>query len=172
MCDANEQLVIGQKAAQMGYSEVGLNRTFKAIDIDGQSVLYVLPNTKPDASVFSSSRFDVALELSPHVRDLFSSVQNVDHKRAGSASLYIRGSRSRAQLKSLPVGGLVFDEVDEMVQKNIILALERTSGQLEEDIWVFGDVVTAGDFDGDGVEDIAFGDYFTYGILRGGRVRP
>ena len=137
MCDCTHQLTIGQKAAQMGYSEVGLNRTFKVIDMDGQSVLYVLPNTKPDASVFSSSRFDVALELSPHLRTLFSSVQNVDHKRAGSASLYIRGSRSRAQLKSLPVGGLVFDEVDEMVQKNITLALERTSGQLEKDIWVF-----------------------------------
>ncbi|RLB53711.1 MAG: hypothetical protein DRI90_20890, partial [Deltaproteobacteria bacterium] len=42
----------------------------------------------------------------------------------------------------------------------------------EEEIWVFGDVVTAGDFDGDGVDDIAIGDYFTYGVLRGGRVRP
>ena len=137
MCDPGSQLAIGQKAAQMGYSEVALNRTFRAIDIDGQSVLYVLPNTKPDASVFSSSRFDVALELAPHLRDLFSSVQNVDHKRAGSASLYIRGSRSRSQLKSLPVGGMVFDELDEMVQKNITLALERTSGQQEDDIWVF-----------------------------------
>lgn len=137
MCDTTHQLSIGQKAAQMGYSEVALNRTFKAIDIDGQSVLYVLPNTKPDASVFSSSRFDVATELSPHIKNLFSSVRNVDHKRAGSASLYIRGSRSRSQLKSLPVGGMVFDEVDEMVQKNIILAFERTSGQHEEDIWFF-----------------------------------
>lgn len=137
MCDSKHPLTIGQKAAQMAYSEVGLNRTFKAIDIDGQSVLYVLPNTKPDASVFSSSRFDVALELSPHLKGLFSSVRNVDHKRAGSASLYIRGSRSRAQLKSLPVGGIVFDEVDEMVQKNIRLALERTSGQHEQDVWIF-----------------------------------
>lgn len=137
MCDSDHQLTIGQKAAQMGYSEVGLNRTFKAIDIDGQSVLYVLPNTKPDASVFSSSRFDVALELSPHLRGLFSSVRNVDHKRAGAANLYIRGSRSRSQLKSLPVAGMVFDELDEMVQKNIVLALERTSGQQEGDIWVF-----------------------------------
>ena len=137
MCDSKHQFTIGQKAAQMAYSEVALNRTFKAIDIDGESVLYVLPNTKPDASVFSSSRFDVALELSPHLRTLFSSVRNVDHKRAGSASLYIRGSRSRSQLKSLPVAGLVFDEVDEMIQKNIILALERTSGQIESSIWYY-----------------------------------
>ena len=137
MCDSTHQMTIGQKAAQMAYSEVALNRTFKAMDIDGESVLYVLPNTKPDASVFSSSRFDVALELSPHLRDFFSSVRNVDHKRAGSASLYIRGSRSRSQLKSIPCAGIVFDEVDEMVQKNIILALERASGQREEDIWFY-----------------------------------
>ena len=137
MCDSQHQLTVGQKAAQMAYSEVALNRTFKAIDIDGESVLYVLPNTKPDASVFSSSRFDVALELSPHLRDLFSSVRNVDHKRAGAASLYIRGSRSRSQLKSIPCAGIVFDEVDEMVQRNIILALERSSGQQDEDIWYY-----------------------------------
>lgn len=137
MCDSKHQMTIGQKAAQMAYSEVALNRTFKAMDIDGESVLYVLPNTKPDASVFSSSRFDVALELSPHLRDFFSSVRNVDHKRAGSASLYIRGSRSRSQLKSIPCAGIVFDEVDEMVQRNIILALERASGQQEENIWFY-----------------------------------
>lgn len=137
MCDSKHQLTIGQKAAQMAYSEVALNRAFKAMDIDGESVLYVLPNSKPDASVFSSSRFDVALELSPHLRDFFNSVRNVDHKRAGSASLYIRGSRSRSQLKSIPCAGIVFDEVDEMVQRNIILALERASGQHEEDIWFY-----------------------------------
>ena len=137
MCDSTHQVTVGQKAAQMAYSEVALNRTFKAIDLDGDSVLYLLPNMKPDASVFSSSRFDVALELSPHLRNMFSSVRNVDHKRAGSANLYIRGSRSRTQLKSLPVAGIVFDEVDEMVQKNIVLAFERTSGQQEENIWIF-----------------------------------
>ena len=43
---------------------------------------------------------------------------------------------------------------------------------LQEDIFVSGEVVTAGDFDGDGVDDIAIGDYVEYAILRGERVRP
>jgi hypothetical protein len=61
---------------------------------------------------------------------MFSNVKNVSHKRAGLQNLFIRGSRSRSQLKSLPVGFLVCDETDEMTQDNIPLVLERMSGQL------------------------------------------
>jgi hypothetical protein len=121
--------VIGKKGAQLGFTEWALNVTLKMIDMDGKSVLYVLPATNPDASDFSTSRFDPALELSPHLADMFSDVQNVMHKRAGAANLFIRGSRSRSQMKSLPVDLIVFDEVDEMVQKNITLAWERMSGR-------------------------------------------
>lgn len=129
MCDAQEELIIGQKAAQLGFTEVGLNKTFYNIDMFSRSVLYVLPATTPDSSDFSTSRFDPALELSPQLRNLFTDVQNIGHKRAGNASLFIRGSRSRNQMKSLPVSLMVFDEVDEMVQENIPLAFERLSGQ-------------------------------------------
>lgn len=129
MCDDDSEIVVGQKAAQMGYTEWALNTTFYWIDCLGESVLYILPSDS-DASDFSASRFDPALELSEHLQKLFSDVRNVGHKRAGSANLFVRGSRSRSKLKSLPVGGLIFDEVDEMMQDNIALALERTSGQV------------------------------------------
>jgi len=132
MHDADAEMVVGQKAAQMGFTEWALNKTFKAIDIDGISVLYVLPANNPDATDFSTARFDPALEGSPHLETLFTDVKNIHHKRAGHANLYIRGSRSRSQLKSVPVGLIVFDELDEMMQDNISLALERTSGQLEK----------------------------------------
>jgi len=135
MCDCQDELIIGQKAAQMGYTEVALNRTFFDIDIRGESVLYVLPASKPDASDFSSSRFDPALELSSHLTNLFSEVKNINHKRAGSANLYIRGSRSRSQLKSIPVARIIFDEVDEMNRDNVALARERVSGQKEWSIF-------------------------------------
>jgi len=130
MLDCNSELAIGQKSAQMGYTEWALNRSLYKIDMYGISVLYVLPCSNPDASNFSTSRFDPALELSPHLKNLFSNVKNVHHKRAGSANLFIRGSRSRSQLKSDPVGMMVFDEVDEMNQENIPLAMERMSGQV------------------------------------------
>jgi len=135
LCDITNELQVGQKAAQMGYTEVALNKAFKWLDIDWVSVLYVLPTKVPDATDFSTARFDTALELSPHLNDLFTDVKNVGHKRAGTASLYVRGSRSRSHLKSIPVSGVILDEVDEMVQANLSLVFERMSGQVDK--WVF-----------------------------------
>lgn len=135
MMDSEATHCVGQKSAQMGYTECVLNKTFHTIDIKGLDCLYVLPARTPDASDFSASRFDAALELSPHLSKLFSDVKNVGHKRAGSANLYVRGSRSRAGLKSIPASFIVFDEMDEMDQENIPLALERASGQLLKQIW-------------------------------------
>lgn len=126
---------VGQKSAQMGFTETALNITLFKIDIEALDCLYVLPTRTPDASEFSAARFDSALELSPHLANLFSNVKNVGHKRAGSANLYIRGSNSRSSLKSIPVAFIVFDEVNEMNQENIPLAEERTSGQTDPIIW-------------------------------------
>ena len=128
-------LNVGQKAAQMGFTETVLNITFFKIDIEALDCLYILPSKTPDASEFSAARFDIALELSPHLSNLFSNVKNVGHKRAGAANLYLRGSNSRSGLKSIPVGQITMDEVDEMNQANIALAEERTSGQIESQIW-------------------------------------
>lgn len=129
-CDA--EIMVCQKGAQLGWTEIALNKVFFTADVKGSNVLYVLPAKNPDASDFSTSRFDPALELSPHLANLFSDVKNIGHKRAGSANLFIRGSRSKSQLKSVPASLMIFDEVDEMVQENIPLAFERMSGQLEK----------------------------------------
>ena len=67
---------------------------------------------------------------------MFNDVKNVATKRAGSATLYIRGSNSRAGLKSIPVAVIMFDEYDEMTQNNIPLARERTSGQISSLEWM------------------------------------
>lgn len=128
MHDADAEMIVGQKAAQMGFTEWALNKTLFKIDIEGKTALYILPS-ESDASDFSAARFDPALEASEHLRKLFSDVANVGLKRAGQASLYIRGSRSRSKLKSIPVGFIVFDELDEMPKDNIALAMERGSGQ-------------------------------------------
>lgn len=135
MHDCKSQWVVGQKSAQMGFTETVLNITFYMIDVERRDCLYVLPSKTPDASNFSASRFDAALELSPHLTNLFSSVKNVGHKRAGASNLYIRGANSRSGLKSVPVSLIVFDEIDEMPIKNVILAEERVSGQTVWQIW-------------------------------------
>lgn len=131
MLNCDDRKWIGMKSAQVGFTDSALNRVLFTIDIKRVDCLYVLPAKTPDASDFSASRFDGALELSPYLQNLFSEVKNVGHKRAGSANLYIRGSRSTSGLKSIPAGLLVLDELDEMDQDNIGLATERQSGQVE-----------------------------------------
>jgi len=128
MHDSTAEFNVGQKAAQMGFTETVLNITFFYIDIHGVDCLYVLPAKTPDASDFSAARFDPAIDFSPHLQNIFSDVKNVGHKRAGNTNLYIRGSKSRSGLKSVPVGVLILDEKDEMKQENIPLARERQSG--------------------------------------------
>ena len=135
MHDSKAPINIGQKSAQMGFTETVLNITFFRIDIKNESCLYILPTKTPDASEFSAARFDAALELSPHLNNLFSNVKNVGHKRAGTANLYVGGANSRSFLKSKPVVFIVFDELDEMNQDNIPLAEERTSFQAEPQLW-------------------------------------
>jgi len=135
MHDSDAEMNIGQKAAQMGYTETVLNRVLFNIDMRAIDCLYLLPSWKPDATDFSSGRFKAAIELSPHICDVFSDVSNVGHKRAGLANLYIRGSHSRSQLKSIPVGQIVIDEKDEMTQENVPLAFERQSGQVTRETW-------------------------------------
>lgn len=136
MLDTDHEECIGQKAAQMGFTEVMLNRAFFTIDQLRRSVLYVLPNLNPDAGDFSQGRFDPALEMSEHLSSIFSDVNKVGLKRSGDVCLYIRGSRSRAQLKSIPVALIILDEADEMDQEAIVLVDERRSGQRESQSWM------------------------------------
>jgi hypothetical protein len=136
MHNSKAPLNIGMKGAQVGFTECVLNIAFYFIDVRRMDVLYVLPNLQPDAKDFSSGRFDKALELSRHLKEMFSDVKNIGHKRAGTANLYIRGSRVESALKAIPVSLLVLDELEEMEQKNIPLAAKRLSGQLERYEWM------------------------------------
>lgn len=127
--DDVSEVIVSQKAAQMGLSEVAINRTFFRLDVRGEDVLYLLPNSKPDASDFSTGRFEPALQASEHIMKMFSDTKNIGMKKAGTAILYIRGSRSDSQLKSIPTGNVVYDEYDEMPEGVRALAQERMSGQ-------------------------------------------
>ena len=53
MHNSDAEMNIGQKAAQMGYTETVLNRVLFNMDIKNLDCLYILPNWKPDASDFS-----------------------------------------------------------------------------------------------------------------------
>ena len=98
-----------------------------------RDVLYVMP-TSLNASDFSKARFSGALNLSPYLKNMFTDTNTVGLKSTGVNSLYIRGSRGDSNLKSIPVSELILDEVDEMDQKAIWLALERLSGQVHKHV--------------------------------------
>lgn len=122
------------KAAQMGITEIAINQAFYVVDVLKKDVLYVLP-TLNNASDFAKARFNTALLNSPYLQNLFTDTNTVGLKQAGGVNLYIRGSRGDSNLKSIPVSTLILDEVNEMDQKQIWLALERLSGHVEKSVW-------------------------------------
>jgi hypothetical protein len=132
--DSKASFNYAMKSAQMGVTEVGINRAFYILDILKRDVLYVLP-TAMNATDFSKARFSVALKHSEYLSGLFTDTNTVSLKQAGTTNLYIRGSRGDSNLKSIPVSELILDEVDEMDQKQIWLALERLSGQTRKCVW-------------------------------------
>lgn len=125
---------VAMKGAQLGVTEVAINRALYIIDKMKRDVLYVLPTTVT-ASDFSKTRFGGALSLSPYLKNLFTDTNSVGLKQAGANALYIRGSRGDSNLVSIPVSELILDEVDRMQQRTITLALERLSGQLHKHVW-------------------------------------
>jgi len=134
ICDSSAPFNTAMKAAQMGVTEVAINRAFYTVDVLKKDVLYVLP-TSINAGDFSKARFSTALLHSPYLKGIFTDTNTVGLKQAGGVNLYIRGSRGDSNLKSIPVSTLILDEVDEMDQKQIWLALERLSGHVEKWVW-------------------------------------
>lgn len=122
------------KGAQLGITEILINLAFYTIDMLRKDVLYVLPTSR-NASDFSKSRFNTALKLSPYLDRIFTDTNSIEIKQAGANTLYIRGSRGDANLKSIPVSALLLDELDEMSQRAVNLALTRLDGQLVKSVW-------------------------------------
>lgn len=122
------------KGAQLGVTEVAINRALYTLDVLKRDVLYVMPTAK-GASKFSRGRFGTALALSDYICRMFTDTNSIDMKQAGANSLYISGSRGDNNLKNIPASELILDEVDEMEEKQIWLALERLSGQIHKHVW-------------------------------------
>lgn len=137
MHNSNASFNYAMKGAQLGVTEVAINRAFYVLDQLKRDVLYVLP-TSLNAADFSKARFATALRNSLYLANMFTDTNTVSLKQAGNNSLYIRGSRGDSNLKSIPVAELILDEIDEMDQKQIWLALERLSGQREGNKHVWG----------------------------------
>jgi hypothetical protein len=134
------ELNVGQKSAQMGYTETVLNITF-LISTSAVSIVFTFFLQKLQTLVISLLLgLILLLELSPHLSKIFSTSRTSATSGPERRISTFVVARSRAGLKSVPVGFIVLDELDEMTQENVELALERADGQVKK--------VGLDDFDG------------------------
>lgn len=104
-----------KKGAQMGFSTLEmLSSVWGCKNLYPTGILYLFP-TKDDVTDFSKSRFTRLISENPNtIGKWVGSTESANIKDIGGAFLYLRGSRTRTALKSIPVDKLVFDEFDEM----------------------------------------------------------
>ena len=134
--------IVVKKAGQIGVSEWLISYAFHGCSERDMDILYLMP-TDGDVSDFSQSRFGPALEASPYLDSIVvpatgtkRGTDKVTLKRIKDSFLYLRGGqvgreastgkkRQAHKLKSIPVDGLIGDEVDEIPPAAIDLARER-----------------------------------------------
>jgi len=107
--------MVAKKAAQLGFTTYFMLRSiFRCRNIYPTGVLYLFP-TKDDVSDFSKARMAPLISQNPNtIGSWLQSTDQTNIKQIGLAFLYLRGSRTRTALKSIPVDAIIFDEYDEM----------------------------------------------------------
>jgi phage terminase large subunit GpA-like protein len=110
--------VVVVKAAQMGFTEVGLNLIGFCIDRDPCSILLVVPSLDL-ARTYSRTRIDPMFELTPALRDRVRDPRATRDagnttvlKEFPGGQLQLAGSNSPAGLRMLPARVLILDDLD------------------------------------------------------------
>jgi len=106
------------------------------VDYHQRDVIYYFP-TKVMATEFSKTRFDKAIDLSPHLKRVVTT-KTESLKQVGNASLYIKGVNSEASLRGTSAGRMFFDELDAWTERQQYMAEERASGQKGGDKMIWG----------------------------------
>lgn len=129
--DLDNFIMAIQKGAQLGWTEFALNRALFELVQAKRDVLYALPNQTPDAGIFSKSRVNAAIDASDKLKPLFMKNNSESHKQTVyNTNMHIRGSRTPAPFRSIPVSLVVLDEVDLMAPEQVELVWFRLSGQM------------------------------------------
>lgn len=114
------------KGAQMGLTELAVNIALYVLVKLQKNTMYVLP-TGEAVDEFSKARVAVAIKQSAYLLSRIDS--SIRIHQCGAFTLYMRGAKKDHNLKSVPVNSMILDEVDEIREHAIQLALERLSGQ-------------------------------------------
>src|SRR5690606_7672047 len=94
----------------------------------GEDLLYVLPNSNLVGD-FSKGRLEPIINQSPELVDIWKEANVGFRQTNGSASMYIRGSKSEAGLVSIPLGHAVIDEYDRCNTNTMALVHKRFSAR-------------------------------------------
>jgi len=101
------------KAAQSGWTETAINLFLYFMATKHEGVLYMLPSDG-QLGDFAQARITTMMNLSPKIREAFTSADNVGLKLGWGSSLYLRGSNASSKMREIPVGLLIRDEFDVM----------------------------------------------------------
>lgn len=133
--DCQEPQVTIMKAAQMGFSVVGMIKGLYTVDQLRADVLYVLP-TANIASDFAKARLDTIVDLSPELRDMWAE-SNVGLKTTHQHShIYIRGSVSERNLVSMPIGTAIIDEFDRCAKRSMAMVKQRLAAHADKHLFI------------------------------------
>jgi hypothetical protein len=123
-----------QKSAQVGISELLINRALHAADVGwgGRgNVLFLMP-TQNQMDDVVQARFDAALQDNAYMRSrlqpeppLRKGADNKRLKHFGPGYIHLRGADSRRQIASVPVDLCILDEFDQMEDGVLELARKR-----------------------------------------------
>jgi hypothetical protein len=140
MHDFTKQVGVFKCGRQVGKTQTWMNRGFHRLQNRGWSAMAVFP-TADEVGDFSADRFKPAYDSSPALQKLFLNVDNVHHKQTvghwvgahyvPGGNVYLRGSKAKSKLQSVPVQQLFFDEYDFCVVENLGFAEECVSGHVE-----------------------------------------
>lgn len=116
--DSSIEDVALMKGTQISGTELGLNLIFYTVDHDPTSIMAMLPTLKL-AQRFSNIRLQPAIDIMPSLVEKFADKRSRDsgntmlEKNFDGGVLILVGSESSSDLRSVPIGLLVMDEVDE-----------------------------------------------------------
>lgn len=115
------------KACQLGLTSLAMLRAIYSARFRGfRGILYLFSH-RSDVIDFSRGRIAPLIEENEVFREWIQETDSANLKKIWNAFLYLRGMKTKAGLKSLPIDLLIADEIDESTEESLEMAFERLS---------------------------------------------
>lgn len=135
------------KSSQTRLSVTMLSRFIHRVGTRGWNGIYYMP-TDEVMIPFVQSRIDPLIRFNTGLNDLVKDTNSVTVKRIGNAFGYLFGLKSKSKRESFPADFEVFDELDQMGEKDVEMALQR----LEASPYKYVDYISTPTLPGFGID--------------------